>query len=143
MPSVLVGVDESRRRRLRAILAGCRLTFVQTRRQFRDCLAAEPFSLALLGSRFDAGQAFGALQDAVDAGTACPVLCLATGGTGTPDKPWKYTEFRSVCLELGAYDTLDLTRWTDDEHGNACVRALLDSVLRSEPAKHARASPQR
>jgi hypothetical protein len=133
MPNVLVAVDECRRRRMRAILAGCRLTFVQTRRQLRDCLAAEPFSLALIGSRFDFGQAIEALRETVRAGPPCPVLCVATGGSGTPERPWSYTAFRSICLEIGAYDTLDLTRWTDDEPGNACVRGLLDSVLRMEP----------
>lgn len=132
MPSVLVGVDECARRRMRAVLSACRLTFVQTRRQLRECLAAEPFNLLLVGSRFDGGQALEAVRDAMDAGPPCPVVCVATGGWESAQKPWQYTEFRSRCLELGAYDTLDLMRWRDDEHGNAFVRALLASVLKGE-----------
>ena len=132
MPNVLVGVDECTRRRMRAVLAACRLTFVQTRRQLRDCIASEPFNLALVGSRFDGGQAFEAVADAVRAGASCPVVCVATGGWGAAQQPWQYTEFRSRCLELGAYDTLDLTRWRNDEHGNALVRGLLGSVLRGD-----------
>lgn len=132
MPNVLVGVDECTRRRMRAVLGACRLTFVQTRRQLRDCLAGEPFDLLLVGSRFDGGQALEAVRDAMHAGPPCPVVGIATGGWPSAHKAWQYTEFRSRCLELGAYDTLDLSRWRDDEHGNAFVRGLLASVLKGE-----------
>jgi hypothetical protein len=129
--SVLVAIDDGARRRMRAVLAACRLTFVQNCGQLAGCLAAEPFDLVLIGSRFDAGRSAAALDAALRIRPACPVVCVATGAFPPREGPSCYTAFRSDCLQLGAYDTLDLTRWHDDAQGNAYLRALLQSALRT------------
>lgn len=129
--SVLVAIDDGARRRMRAVLATCRLTFVQSCGQLAGCLANEPFDLVLIGSRFDAGRAGAALDAALRTRPSCPVVCVATAAFNVHAGPSCYTAFRSECLQLGAYDTLDLTRWHDDAQGNAYLRALLESVLRA------------
>ena len=130
-PSVLVAVDEAARRRMRGVLAACRLTFVQNHRQLGECLAVEGFGLVVLGSGFHFGHAVEALEAALRANPSCPIVCVATRPFGPLAKPSCYSAFRSQCLERGAYDTLDLTHWRDDAQGNAYLRSLLESVLRS------------
>ena len=129
VPSVLVAVDDAGRRRVRRMLAAWRLTFVHTRRQLGACLGVEAFDLVLIGSHFDSGQATRALQLVRQATPSVPVICAITRPL-TAAAPWTYSAFRSACLALGAYDTLDFTRWRDDAHGDAHLRALLESVLR-------------
>lgn len=117
---------------MRGVLSACRLTFVQSGRQLADCLKRERFSLVLIGSGFAGGHAIAALDAAVRASASCPVLCVATAPFGPHSEPSSYSAFRSQCLHLGAYDTLDLTRWRDDGQGNAYLRSLLESVLHAE-----------
>ena len=125
-PSVLVAVEDEARRRMRAVLSDCRLTFVRTLSQLTGCLRTEGFDLLLIGSRFDAGS-LAALSEALRIQPACPVVCLATRALGPWTNPCTYAEFRSACLELGAYDTVDLARWRDPED-NLRLRELLESA---------------
>jgi hypothetical protein len=127
--SVLIAMDDGARRRMRTVLAACRLTFVRNAVQLSTCLEVEAFGLVLVGSRFDAGRVAAALHAAVRTRPDCPVVCVATTAFSVGGQPSCYTAFRSECLALGAYDTLDLTRWPDDPQGNAGLRSLFDSVL--------------
>lgn len=122
-------MDDQVRRRIRTVLPDCRLTFVRSRSQLVKCLCTEGFDLVLIGSQFESVGPLAGLSDAVRTQPACPVVCLATRAFGPwTQHPGTYAEFRSACLERGAYDTLDLTRWRDDTEGNAHVRHLLESV---------------
>lgn len=130
-PNVLVAVDDAVLRRVRHILSSCRVTFVRNRQRLEEALG-ERFDLVLIGSEFDAGRPLPAIDRAVRGASDTPVVCVITrhdneGCVGG----WRYTAFRSACLELGACDTLDFTRWRDDLEGNAQLRTLISSVLPS------------
>jgi hypothetical protein len=127
-PRVMAAVSRRVQRRIRAILPGCELRFVQTAAQLARALDEERCDLLIIGTHFDASSAIAALERILARGQACPVVCvrgLPFRGLGQP----ALNALRLALDGLGARNFIDLLEYPDNARGNARVRAMLERLL--------------
>ena len=137
-PRILIAAAPTAAKRLQGILAGYPLAVVRTVREAQDALAAERFTLAILGVYFDESRMFevmsyarvGALNRDV------PIVCVR----GIPGNisPVTLRMLEQTVNALSGCEFLDLTAIPDDDVGNALVlrrltRHLGSALLQAPP----------
>jgi hypothetical protein len=134
-PRIVAAVNADVRPRIRAILPGCELRFVQTGSELVRALEEAQCTLMIVEVHFDESSALAALKCVLAREESFPVVCVR-GVSG--DKPG-YATLNALRVALGAVvvrEFIDLVEHCDDEIGNACVRAMLMQLLAAEsPAK--------
>jgi hypothetical protein len=111
-PSVVVAVTAEIEPRMRAILAGCALRFVQTGSELVRALDEARCALLIVEVHFDESAAGAALRCVRARQETVPVVCVREVRSGKP--------LRMV----GAEDFIDLAEQRDDE-----VRARLERLI--------------
>lgn len=134
-PRIVAAVTADIRPRIRAILPGCELRFVQTGSELVRALEEAQCTLMIVEVHFDDSSAVAALKCVLAREETFPVVCVRD----VPgDKPG-YAMLNALRTALGAMVArkfIDLVEHRDDEAGNACVRAMLMQLLAAEsPAK--------
>lgn len=134
-PRIVAAVNPDVWPRIRAILPGCELRFVQTGSELVRALEEAQCTLMIVEVHFDDSSAVAALKCVLAREETFPVVCVRD----VPgDKPG-YAMLNALRTALGAMVArkfIDLVEHRDDEAGNACVRAMLMQLLAAEsPAK--------
>lgn len=134
-PRIVAAVTADIRPRIRAILPGCELRFVQTGSELVRALEEAQCTLMIVEVHFDDSSAVAALKCVLAREETFPVVCVRD----VPgDKPG-YAMLNALRTALGAMVArkfIDLVEHRDDEAGNACVRAMLMQLLAADsPAK--------
>jgi hypothetical protein len=114
--------------RLRAILAGCVLRFVQTGSELMRALDEARCALLIVEVHYDESAAAAALRCVLSREESFPVVCVRDVPC---DKPG-YAALNSLRMALGgvgAQDFIDLAEHRDDDAGNARVRARLERLI--------------
>jgi DNA-binding LacI/PurR family transcriptional regulator len=128
-PRVVAAVSPEVQRRIRGILPGCELHFVQTEEQLLRALDEARCDMLIVGSHFDESTAVAALERVLARGETFPVVCVRgmpfAARLGQPT----VEALRIASSELGAQHFIDLLQYPDDENGNARVRAMLERLL--------------
>jgi hypothetical protein len=126
---VVAAVSPDVQRRIRAILPGCELHFVHTGGELLRALEGERCDMLIVGSHFDESTAVAALERVLARGKTCPVVCVR--GMPFASRLGKPTieALRMASNELGAQHFIDLLQYSDEENGNARVRAMLERLL--------------
>jgi hypothetical protein len=117
VPSVVVAVTAGIEPRMRAILAGWTLRFVQTGSELMRALDEARCTLLIVEVHFDDSAAVAALRCVRSREEAVPVVCVRDVPSGKPLRM------------AGAEDFIDLAEHRDDEAGNARVRRRLLQLL--------------
>lgn len=114
--------------RYTAALAGWEIAFVRTMSEARHALAAERYDLVAMGVYFDDSQMFDLLRAirSDDTRGKVPIVCVR----GRPG----FTAITGRTLEmtvkaLAADEFIDLLHFSDDEAGNAALRASVERLL--------------
>jgi hypothetical protein len=128
-PRVVAAVSPEVQRRIRAILPGCELHFVQTEEQLLRALDEARCDMLIVGSHFDESTAVAALERVLARGETFPVVCVRGMPFATKLGQRTVEALRMASSELGAPHFIDLLQYPDDEKGNARVRAMLERVL--------------
>lgn len=128
-PRVVAAVSPEVQRRIRAILCGCELHFVQTGKQLLRALDEARCDMLIVGSHFDESTAVAALERVLARGETFPVVCVRGMPFATKLGQPTVEALRIASSELGAQHFIDLLQYPDDENGNACVRAMLERLL--------------
>ena len=127
LPCVVVAVTGEVEPRIRAILAGCALRFVQTGSELMRALDEAPCTLLIVEVHFDESAAAAALRCVRSRQESVPVACVRDVPSGKPG----YAALNSLRMALGgvgAQDFIDLAEHRDDEAGNARLRARLEQL---------------
>jgi hypothetical protein len=117
-PRVVAAVSREVQRRIRAILPGCELHFVQTEEQLLRALDEARCDMLIVGSHFDESTAVAALERVLARGARFAKL-------GRP----ALDALRMALGELRAQHFIDLLQYADDEIGNARVRFMLEQLM--------------
>src|SRR5687768_851319 len=132
-PRIVAAVTADVRPRIRAILPGCELRFVQTGSELVRALEEAQCTLMIVEVHFDDSSAVAALKCVLAREETFPVVCVRD----VPgDKPG-YAMLNALRTALGAMVArkfIDLVEHRNDEVGNACVRAMLMQLLPAESA---------
>jgi DNA-binding LacI/PurR family transcriptional regulator len=128
-PRVVAAVSREVQRRIRAILPGCELHFVQTEEQLLRALNEARCDMLIVGSHFDESTAVAALERVLARGASFPVVCVRVMPFAARLGQPTVEALRMASSELGAQHFIDLLQYPDDENGNARVRALLQRLL--------------
>ena len=132
-PRIVAAVTADVRPRIRAILPGCELRFVQTGSELVRALEEAQCTLMIVEVHFDDSSAVAALKCVLAREETFPVVCVRD----VPgDKPG-YATLNGLRTALGAMVAekfIDLVEHRDDEAGNACVRAMLMQLVPAESA---------
>jgi hypothetical protein len=127
-PRIVAAVHADVRPRIRAILSGCDLRFVQTGSELVRALEEAHCTLMIVEVHFDDCSAVAALKCVLAREETFPVVCVRD----VPgDKPG-YATLNALRMALGAVVArafIDLAQHRDDEAGNACLRAMLMELL--------------
>lgn len=123
---IVAAVSHDVRQRIRAILPGSELRFVETDAELMEVLQQARCDILILGMQFDESSAVASLERVRSRGKAFPVVCVR----GRPSLLGQRSmhALRTALHELGAQDFIDLMDYPDNEAGNARVRALLERV---------------
>jgi hypothetical protein len=114
--------------RIRAILAGCELRFVDTGAQLAQALNEAPCDLVLVGLHFEESSALAALEQVFSREQDFPVVCVR----GRPFRRLKERSLhglRMALSELGVRNFIDLLQYPDDPAGNAHLAADLERLV--------------
>lgn len=127
-PRIVAAVNADVRPRIRAILPGCELCFVQTGSELVRALEEAQCTLMIVEVHFDESSAVSALKCALAREETFPVVCVRDVPA---DKPG-YATLNALRMALGAAlvrEFIDLLEHSDDEAGNAGLRAMFMELL--------------
>lgn len=131
VPRVLIAATPVAEKRLQAILAGYSMTVVHTVQEAQAALAAERFTLAILGVYFDESRMFEVMSYA-RAGALnrdVPIVCVR--GIRGNISPITLRMLQQTINALSGCEFLDLSAIPDDDAGNALVLLRLTRHLGS------------
>ncbi len=123
-PRIVAAVGREVQRRMRAMLPGCELHFAQTGSQLVRALDEAPCDIMLVEIHFDESTAVAALKCARSRNGSFPVVCLRSVPFAKVGPP-ALDALRTAMGELGPQFFIDLLQYSDDDAGNASVRAVL------------------
>lgn len=126
-PRVVVAVSPPLQTRIRSILRGWELRFVETVAELGVALDEAPYDMVIVGLHFDESSAVAAVQQIFTRGAGVPVVCVR----GVP-----FTQLRERTLhglrlalnELGAENFIDLLHYPNDAVGNARIEVMLERL---------------
>lgn len=127
-PRIVAAVTADVRPRIRALLPGCELRFVQTGSELVRALGEAQCTLMIVEVHFDESSAVAALKCVLAREETFPVVCVREVHG---DKPG-YATLNALRVALGAVvarEFIDLVEHRDDELGNASVRAVFMRLL--------------
>jgi DNA-binding response OmpR family regulator len=126
---VLVADTPDSDRRLKAILGDQRLIFARTLGAAQRALEAEAWDLLMIGVHFDDSRMFDLLRYLRQNEThaALPVVCIRSHSFASTAISMESLAIAARTLSCSLF--LDLTRYPDDDIGNAEVRRLLGELL--------------
>lgn len=130
---ILVAINPEGHDRLAAILSGHDLAFVETMTEAQSILAARPFDLILIGTRFDESRMFELVRHvkSVEKTADTPVVCFR-GILGRHPKETVVVEGLVLgCQALGAASFHDFVDYPDTAAGNRAIREIVESYARS------------
>jgi hypothetical protein len=128
-PRVIIGAAPQSRQRLRAILPGWDLRFVDTAAQLLGELADGRCDMLIVGVHFQQSTAIAAIERVLARDETIPVVCIRCRPFSTPLGQPTLDALRMASQALGARNFIDLLEYPDDEVGNACVRAMLERLV--------------
>ena len=127
-PRIVAAVNADVRPRIRAILPGCELRFVQTGSELVRALEEAQCALMIVEVHFDDASAVAALKCVLAREETFPVVCVRDVHGDRPG----YATLNALRMALGAVVArkfIDLAEHRDDEAGNAGLRAMLMELL--------------
>ena len=130
MPNkILVADTPEGDHRISSILSGHDLRFVRTLAEAQRALAADGFSLIIVGVHFDESRMFDLLRylQANGERPGCAVICMRSQQFESPALTIEGLEIAARALGCNLF--LDLTWYADDATGNDAVRQLLEAVV--------------
>ena len=128
---VVVAVTHGLRQRIRAILPGCELLFVDTGEELLRKLDDGRCDMLILGTHFEESTALATLERVLARGENFPVVCVRARRLSKLGRP-SLDVLRMALSELGARNFIDLLDYPDDALGNARVRAMLERLMSSQ-----------
>src|SRR5688500_13314113 len=128
-PRVVAAVSSDVQPRIRAILAGCVLRFVQTGSELVRALDESHWTLMIVEVHFDESTAVAALRCVLSREETFPVVCVRDVPCDKPGYA-ALNALRAALGRVGAQDFIDLVEHRDDEAGNARLRATFMRRLR-------------
>ena len=138
MPRILIAAAPPAAKRLQAILSGYSMTVARTVQEAQAALAAERFTLAILGVYFDESRMFDVMSYA-RVGTLnrdVPIVCVR--GILGNISPITLRMLEQTVNALSGCEFLDLVTIPDSDAGNALVlrrltRHLGSALLQGQP----------
>lgn len=125
---VIAAVSMDEQPRLRAILPGCELRFVETGSELVCALAEARCDLMIVEVHFDESAAVAALKCVLARNETFPVVCIRDVPFAKPEHA-ALDALRMALGGVGAHAFIDLLEYPDDEAGNVRVRARLERLL--------------
>jgi hypothetical protein len=128
-PRVVAAVSRDVQPRIRAILSGCELRFVQTGSELVRALDEAHCEMMIVEVHFDGSAAVAALRCVLAREESFPVVCVRD----VPSDQRGHVALDALRMALGglvAHSFVDLVEHGDDEAGNAHVRATFMRTLR-------------
>ena len=115
-------------RRLTEVLNGHELAFARTLSEAQRALAQGGFDLVVVGVHFDDSRMFDLVRHVrSDGQNEPPVACVRSHRFVSPALSIEGLEIAAKALACNLF--LDLTKYPDDEHGNAEVRERLEALV--------------
>jgi hypothetical protein len=130
-PRVVAAVSADMQPRLRAILPGCELRFIQTGSELVRALDEARCEMLIVQVHFDEWTAVAALRCVLAREATFPVVCVRDVPFAKPG----YAALDALRMALGGIvvrDFIDLVEHGDDAPGNERVRATLLRLLPDE-----------
>ena len=128
VPRIVVAVSDDVQRRIRAILPECELRFVHTGSQLVRVLDEAHCDMMIVEVHFDESTALAALKCALSRDGTFPVVCVRGVPFAKLGRP-ALDALRMALGEPAAQIFIDLLQYSDDDAGNARVRAMLERLL--------------
>lgn len=131
-PRVVVAVAPPLQARIRDILRGWELRFVETGAELTVALDEAPYDMVIVSLSFDESSAVAAVQQIFARGAGVPVVCVR----GLPFNQLRERTLHGLRLalnELGAENFIDLLQYPNDAAGNARLEAMLQRL--ASPAR--------
>jgi hypothetical protein len=130
---ILVAINPEGDRRLAAILHGHELIFVRTLDEAQAVLAAQPFDLAAIGTRFDESRMFDLLRHirSREKTRGIGVVCFRGILFRRPGDKVLVEGLSLGCQALGA-EFHDFIGYPDDEAGNREIRRIFESCATAD-----------
>lgn len=127
---ILIAATAAVAERLRRVLDGHDLKFVQTSDEAKSVLAADRFGLVVLSVHFDESQMFSLLGDirAHAVYRKVPILCVLGPG-GRTLSPLAIEGIDHAVKAMTANGFLNLENFPDDETGNGRIRRIADYLI--------------
>jgi len=133
-PRVVAAVSDDLQPRIRALLPGCVLRFVQTGSELVRALDEARCAMMIVEVHFNGSSAVAALRFVLAREETFPVVCVRD----VPRDRRGDTvlgALRSALRGTVTRDFIDLAEHPDDETGNARVRAMLMGLLSQQAAQ--------
>jgi hypothetical protein len=133
-PRVVAAVSDDLQPRIRALLPGCVLRFVQTGSELVRALDEARCEMMIVEVHFDGSSAVAALRCVLAREETFPVVCVRD----LPGDRRGHTvldALRKALRGTVTRDFIDLAEHLDDETGNARVRAMLLGLLSQQAAE--------
>jgi len=121
VPRVLIAAAPPSASRLQAVLTGYHSTLVRTVQEARHALAAERFTLSILGVYFDESRMFDVMSYARTSGRNRDVPIVCVRGMAGSMSPVTLRMLEQTINALSGCEYLDLIGIPDDVAGNALV----------------------
>jgi hypothetical protein len=118
-PRVIVAVVVEARPRLRAILPGCELRFVDTEAELLRELAERRCDMLIVGAHFQESSAIAAIENVLAREETVPVVCIRGKPFAMALGKAALDALGMASRALGARNFIDLLEYPDDEAGNA------------------------
>ena len=112
-----------------AVVQGWDARYVESAASLVRALASEQHDLIIVGAHFDESNVIDALKQAVSQAQRTPVVCLRGTGFVSALGAGTVEALRLASEALGAEDFIDLSRFPDDDVGNARVRAMIERLF--------------
>lgn len=146
VPRILIAAAPPAAKRLQAILTGYSMTVVHTVQEAQGALAAERFTLAILGVYFDESRMFEVMSYVRVGGRNRDVPIVCVRGIPGNISPITLRMLEQTVNALSGCEFLDLSAIPDDDAGNALVlrrlaRHLGSALLQASPLAAPAARP--
>ena len=127
--AILVAAHPLGNRRLKKVLAGRELTFVETLEEASAILGCRDFSGFILGIQFDESRVLELLEHLRSRSNTAwaPVVCMI--GIRGRLSGAALSAFAEAAHALGARAVLDACSFPDDEAGNEALREILERLM--------------
>ena len=127
-PRVLLAVSPRAAERMHRVLEGWEIAQLDSLSALAHELRCTSYDVVVVGHLFDGSRAIEAVKTALLHARRVPLVCVRAAPFQTALGEAAICAFQAAAEELGADCFIDVLQFSDDRHGNARVRAMIERL---------------